>query len=209
MFLLSHWDNTTSKHIIYQILKLFKVLICAKMFNMFKNLKTTVHERGEYLSDAILSASDGVVTTFAVVAGSAGASLDTRVVLILGFANLFADGFSMASGNYLAAKGEIEYEKGNGEGLLKEGKPLLHGVVSFIAFNLAGIIPLLPFIFVMEPRYGLSTVLVGVAMFAVGALKSVYTKSNVIKGGTETLLVGGLASFIAFFVGFLLDKYII
>ncbi len=170
--------------------------------------KTTIHERGQYLADAILSASDGVVTTFAVVAGSAGASLDTRIVLILGFANLFADGFSMSSGNYLGAKSEIEYEKGAGEKDMKEGKPLLHGLVSFVAFNAAGILPLLPFVFNMEPRYGLSTVLVGVALFAIGALKSAYTKTNIIKGGTETLMVGGLAAFIAFFVGFLLDKYV-
>lgn len=171
--------------------------------------RITIHERGEYLADAILSASDGVVTTFAVVAGSAGASLDNRVVLILGFANLFADGFSMSSGNYLGAKSEAEYEKGRGQTDLKEGNPILHGVVSFIAFNIAGIIPLLPFLFPIEPKYGFSTALVGITLFTVGAIKSIYTKTNPIKGGSETLMVGGLAAFIAFFAGFLIDKYLI
>ncbi|MBO8160260.1 MAG: VIT1/CCC1 transporter family protein [Thermosipho sp. (in: Bacteria)] len=66
-------------------------------------------EQGKYLGSAVYGASDGIVTTFAVVAGVAGANLDPKVVLILGFANLFADGFSMAVGNYLSEKSEREY----------------------------------------------------------------------------------------------------
>ena len=52
-----------------------------------------------YLEEFVYGATDGAVTTFAVVAGVVGASLSPSVVLILGFANLFADGFSMAVGN--------------------------------------------------------------------------------------------------------------
>jgi vacuolar iron transporter family protein len=61
------------------------------------------------LGDFVYGATDGAVTTFAVVAGVVGASLSPTIVLILGFANLFADGFSMAIGNYLAAKARLEY----------------------------------------------------------------------------------------------------
>lgn len=60
----------------------------------------------EFLRDAVYAANDGVVTTFAVVAGVTGASLDPIAILALGFANLFADGISMASGNYLGTKSE-------------------------------------------------------------------------------------------------------
>jgi len=62
-----------------------------------------------YLPDFVYGGIDGSVTTFAVVAGVAGASLSPSIVLILGFANLFADGFSMAVGNYLSTKSKIEY----------------------------------------------------------------------------------------------------
>ena len=61
------------------------------------------------LEDFVYGATDGAVTTFAVVAGVIGASLSPSIVLILGFANLFADGLSMAVGNYLAAKTRLEY----------------------------------------------------------------------------------------------------
>ena len=62
-----------------------------------------------HFEDFIYGSFDGAVTTFAVVAGAIGASLSPAIVLILGFANLGADGFSMAIGNYQATKARIEY----------------------------------------------------------------------------------------------------
>ena len=67
-----------------------------------------VKARHGYLGDAVFGAIDGCVTTFAVVAGAMGGGLAHSVVLILGFANLIADGFSMAVGNYLSTKSESE-----------------------------------------------------------------------------------------------------
>lgn len=65
-----------------------------------------------YLRDWVLGGIDGAVTTFAVVAGVAGADLSTKIVLILGAANLIADGFSMAAGNYSGVKAERDdYER--------------------------------------------------------------------------------------------------
>jgi VIT1/CCC1 family predicted Fe2+/Mn2+ transporter len=59
-----------------------------------------------YLPDFIYGAIDGAVTTFAVVAGVEGASLDERIVVILGGANLIADGFSMAASNFLGTRAD-------------------------------------------------------------------------------------------------------
>jgi VIT1/CCC1 family predicted Fe2+/Mn2+ transporter len=59
-----------------------------------------------YLGDFVLGAVDGTVTTFAVVSGVAGAGLPRHVAIILGLANLLADGFSMAVGNYLSTKAD-------------------------------------------------------------------------------------------------------
>jgi VIT1/CCC1 family predicted Fe2+/Mn2+ transporter len=64
--------------------------------------------RHSYLGDVVLGAVDGTVTTFAVVAGVAGAGLKGEVAVILGLANLLADGFSMAAGNYLSSKSQRE-----------------------------------------------------------------------------------------------------
>lgn len=65
-----------------------------------------------YLREFVYGGIDGAVTTFAVVAGAVGANLDASIIIILGFANLLADGFSMSVGAYLSAKSENEnYQK--------------------------------------------------------------------------------------------------
>lgn len=61
-----------------------------------------------YLRDWIYGGIDGTVTTFAVVSGVVGGQLSPLVIIILGFANLLADGFSMAASNYLGTKSEVE-----------------------------------------------------------------------------------------------------
>ncbi len=65
-------------------------------------------DREGYLGDGILGSVDGVVTTFAVVAGAVGGGFGTEVVVVLGMAKLVADGFSMGVSNYLQTKSERE-----------------------------------------------------------------------------------------------------
>jgi VIT1/CCC1 family predicted Fe2+/Mn2+ transporter len=65
--------------------------------------------RGQYLKSFVYGGLDGIVTTFAVVAGVAGANLSASLIFILGIANLIADGISMAFGDYLSTKAENEY----------------------------------------------------------------------------------------------------
>lgn len=63
----------------------------------------------QYIGDLVYGGLDGIVTTFAIVSGVAGAALGSGVILILGLANLLADGLSMAAGAYLSSKSEREY----------------------------------------------------------------------------------------------------
>ncbi len=62
--------------------------------------------RHSYVRDWIYGGIDGTITTFAIVSGVAGAGLGPLIVLILGFANLLADGFSMAASNFLGTRAE-------------------------------------------------------------------------------------------------------
>ena len=66
--------------------------------------------RGKYIKSIIYGGLDGTITTFAAVAGVAGAALSPGIVLIMGLANLVADGLSMSIGVYLSSKSETEYE---------------------------------------------------------------------------------------------------
>ena len=76
------------------------------------------HSLGPYIQDIVYGGNDGIITTFAIVAGTVGADMPHYVIIILGLANLLADGFSMGTGNYLALKSERDqYQR-----LLKEEK---------------------------------------------------------------------------------------
>ena len=65
-------------------------------------------QKANYLGDFVYGGIDGTVTTFALVAGVQGAGLSHTIVLILGFANILADGFSMAASNYSGTKAEFD-----------------------------------------------------------------------------------------------------
>jgi VIT1/CCC1 family predicted Fe2+/Mn2+ transporter len=106
---------------------------------------------GEYIGDLVYGANDGIITTFAVVSGVAGAALSPGIVVILGVANLIADGLSMAASNYLARKSEKEYlEKKTGVAAVAERHPLYNALATFAAFVVAGAIPLVPYVLSVE-----------------------------------------------------------
>lgn len=168
-----------------------------------------IEEKASYLRDAVFAANDGVITTFAVVAGAAGASFNIGVVIILGFANLLADGFSMASGNYLGIKSEIEYEKIRGNKIDRQGSPLTQSIVTFTAFNIAGVLPLLPYVTGVDYKFEVSAIIVAFVLFTIGAVRGLFIGKSIIKAGVETLLVGGFAAFVAFTTGEILKRYLL
>jgi len=70
---------------------------------------TLLGKQQKYLGEFVYGGIDGSITTFAVVAGAAGAHLDSSVIIILGLANLIADGFSMSVSSYLSKKAELQH----------------------------------------------------------------------------------------------------
>jgi VIT1/CCC1 family predicted Fe2+/Mn2+ transporter len=156
---------------------------------------------GYYLSDLVYGANDGIITTFAVVAAASGAGFSSQVIVVLGIANLIADGFSMGASRYLSLKSEQEYEGAKGE----SGKrsPLNDGWATFLAFVVAGSLPLVPFVFGVAPenQFLVSTVATAITFFGVGSARALLTKLSPLSSGFEMLVVGGLASTIAYALG--------
>jgi VIT1/CCC1 family predicted Fe2+/Mn2+ transporter len=155
-----------------------------------------------YIRELIYGANDGIITTFAVVAGVAGGGLPLRVVLIIGAANLVADGLSMAVGNYLSIRSyeHVLEAKGLPE---EEALPLRHAIATFLAFVAAGIVPLVPYMTppVAGDRFALSIVLTLAAMFVVGASRSFITTLRWWKGGLEMLGLGAIVAAVAYASG--------
>lgn len=153
------------------------------------------------ISDTVLGANDGIITTFAIVAGAAGASLSTGVVIVLGSANLLADGLSMGASNYLGRKSEKDRDNHVGV----QG-PLECGFSTFGAFVVAGFIPLLPYILPIATayRFGGAALLTALALFGFGAMRSPVTGRGLWFSGAEMLAIGSAAAGTAYLVGWLL-----
>lgn len=176
-------------------------------------LGDTVDDAGGYIAEVIYGANDGIVTTFAVVAGVAGAELSTTVVLILGVANLLADGFSMGMSNYLSRRSDIEYRataRGAGDGdRATEKPPARTALVTFSAFVVAGWTPLLPYLLGIDPAFRIAVAVTGLAFFAVGAGRSLVTARRWWRAGGEMFAVGMTAAAVAFAVGRLLENVVV
>jgi vacuolar iron transporter family protein len=213
------------------------------------------------------------VTTFAIVAGVFGASLAPSIILILGFANLLADGFSMSIGNYLSTKTQREYiqnqrkreeweidnlveqekdeirdiykEKGFKDELLDEivrvitsrrrvwidtmmkeelgliedrKKPRDTAITTFIAFNIIGLIPLVPFMFVQlfgtgwisstSDAFLYSVIFTAISFFLIGIIRGKIVGKGLVRTGLNTMAIGGIAAFVAYIVGYMLGEII-
>lgn len=138
-----------------------------------------------------------------------GASLSPAVVVILGLANLFADGLSMSTGSYLGVKSEIEYEQKSGEKIKLGNRPILNGIVSFVAFAVAGFIPLVSYIFKFDNSFTISTVLVAITLFVVGIFRGMVSNKHIIRTAFENLFIGGASAVIAFYVGEMAKRYLV
>lgn len=166
-----------------------------------------------YLGEFVYGAIDGAVTTFAVVAGAAGANLEPKVVLILGFANLFADGFSMATSNYLSTKAKLEIQEKRGH-KHAEVQPMATAAVTLLSFIIVGFIPLISYVLgyfiesVRNDEFAIAMFLTGVAFAFVGAFKAKVVKTSALKASTETLLLGSIAAAIAYAVGLFLKTIV-
>ena len=221
----------------------------------------------QYVGDIIYGGLDGIITTFAIVSGVAGAQLESGIILVLGLANLIADGFSMAAGAYLSLKSEQAYydkeqerelwevenfPKGEKQEMhliyLQQGytpeeaaqlvdiksrepkrwvdammidelrmtrddrKPMLSGLTTFISFIIAGSVPLLIYLVGLvvdvPSSFEISILLSALALFGLGTAKVRITLQNPFQSGFEMLVVGGLASGVAYAIGALLRNLI-
>lgn len=166
-----------------------------------------------YLKEFVYGGIDGSVTTFAVVAGATGGKLDTGVIIVLGFANLIADGFSMSVGNYLSEKSELDQAEAE-VSTKNHLSPIRMAGATFVSFILMGLVPLLVYIYSYlyethtDRLFFYSCVLTGTSFLLIGFLRSHVTSAKWYRSIVETLLLGSIAAVLAYFVGSILEGMI-
>lgn len=168
----------------------------------------------DYLKEFVYGGIDGAVTTFAVVAGATGARFDVKIILVLGVANLVADGFSMGVGSYLSTKSEQELMVKRKQSIKDEPSPIINGATTYVAFILMGLVPLLAYIvdvmfsLQLNNLFGITISLTALAFVGIGLLKSRVAQSNVVRAVFETLILGAIAASAAYVLGDILERLI-
>ena len=155
-----------------------------------------------YIRDLVYGANDGIITTFAIVAGVAGGSLSTAAVLVVGAANLAADGVAMGVGNLLAIRAHESALAVDGRPE-EETYPWKHGMATLIAFVGAGVVPLLPYMMPAAAggRLLWSSVFTMTALFGVGVARAAVTQDRWWRTGLEMLMLGGVVAAAAYGAG--------
>jgi VIT1/CCC1 family predicted Fe2+/Mn2+ transporter len=153
---------------------------------------------GHYLPDLVYGSNDGIITTFAVVSGVVGADLSERIILILGFANLIADGFSMGASNFLSRR---SYARADDRA--SGGEAARHGLATLVGFITVGLVPLVAYLVPLsdDARFPIAVALTLSTLFAVGASRAIVTRLGWLRSGLEMLLVGALAAAVAYAIG--------
>ena len=160
----------------------------------------------KFLPEFVYGGIDGLVTTFAVVAGSVWAGFSLRVLLVLGFANLIADGFAMSVGAYLSDSSR--------SGGASRSQSIRVGLATFVSFVLVGLLPLMPYL-LLQKIFPESTIFVItcsttlVAFWLIGYIKSSLEKWTLLRGICETLILGVIAALIAYFLGDVLVDFFV
>lgn len=166
----------------------------------------------EYLDEAVYGANDGIITTFAVVSGAAGATFSSETVVIFGIANLVADGFSMGASSFLSIKTEQDVQRSRHKWWQRKGeKALPRSLTTFAAFVVAGTIPLLPFLNSYDEgnKFLISAIAAAVTFFLVGGARTFVTKRGFFTSGLEMLTIGGIAAILAYSVGWIIRAMIV
>jgi len=166
------------------------------------------------IKSIVYGGMDGIITTFSVVSGVAGAGLNPAITLVLGFANLFSDGISMGVGDYFSSRAEDEYkhkDKSKISLFNNRKKAQAKGRVTFTSFICFGMVPLLSYVAVLLmpsltwDRFLVSAIATACTLFALGVYKARISKIGWFHSGFQTFFVGGLAATAAYFIGYSLS----
>jgi VIT1/CCC1 family predicted Fe2+/Mn2+ transporter len=152
----------------------------------------------KYLQDVVYGATDGMVTTLVVIASVTGAAMPTAVILILGIANLVADGFSMGTSNVLSVRSTVT----------AIARPSLaeasrRGLATFVAFVIAGVLPLSVYLMPLAQhlRFPVACMVACCALFVTGACRALFSDRAWLTAGLEMLGLGALATAVAYGIG--------
>lgn len=141
--------------------------------------------------------NDALVSTTGVIVGVSTGTSNKDVVILAGVVTILVEALSMGAGQYSSSKSAHQLDKTD-----SVRTPLVSGIIMFIAYFLAGLVPLIPIlIFPMEYSRNVAIIAALIGLFILGYAKGKVVKVSPIKSALEILLIGGLATAIGIVVG--------
>ena len=120
----------------------------------------------KFLSEFIYGSVDGLITTFAIISSSVGANIPNIYMIIICFASILADGYSMGVSRYLSYCAETKINTSKNH--------ILSGLYTFISFVSVGILPVIPFLFMVNNEFETSIIVTIVLFIIIGFIKGKY-----------------------------------
>jgi VIT1/CCC1 family predicted Fe2+/Mn2+ transporter len=150
----------------------------------------------DYLRSSIFGVEDALVSTTGLVIGMSVGIKDPSIILLAGFVGVSVEALSMAAGEYLSDKAVQELQK------TKKGTAVKNSLIMFISYFLAGIIPIMPFMFFEQPISQWASLLFAlVGLGVLGYSKAKIVKISIKRSIIEMVVVGGLATLLGIAVG--------
>lgn len=153
----------------------------------------------DYVRSSFFGIEDSLVSTTGLIAGVAVGSHDTKFVILAGLVGIAVEAVSMGAGEFLSEETEHDMDKND------KASPLIGGLIMLVSYFLAGLIPLLPIIF-LDPSISLQVSIAAalIGLFVLGLAKGKLTGKDMLKSALKVLVVGGIAAGIGIAVGIML-----
>ena len=185
------------------------------MIDAHKRSSHVKHRKeGKYIKSVVYGGLDGIITTFAIVAGVTGASLtsEKKEMSIL----YQQKGLNVTDATKIVdilskyQRPWVDAKLGEEIGLYPSKRSPFHsGVITFLSFVFFGFIPLIAYLIIKNDlgskAFLVASILTAGTLFFLGAMKHKVTGKNWIKAGSEMLLVGGIAAIVAYLIGYMLS----
>ncbi len=152
----------------------------------------------KFLSEFIYGSVDGLITTFAIISSSVGANIPNIYMIIICFASILADGYSMGVSRYLSYSAETKINTSKNH--------ILSGLYTFISFVSVGILPVIPFLFMINNEFETSIIVTMLLFIIIGFIKGKLLNNSIFQSIAETFLLGVSASLISYYVGYYLKN---
>ena len=152
-----------------------------------------------YVRASLLGAVDGVITSFAIVAGADALTSSVQTVLVVGSSSLLADGVSMGVSEFLSSTSEQVLQKNS-------TSPIVLGAVCFTSFVVCGFVPLCTYL-VFESLL-VTSALTLLELVLLGSVRTAFTHEQLLVALTQTTVLGVFAGSVAFGVGWISAQFL-